>query len=71
MLKCNKCGNIFGATKDRVMKLIEKHGTIEAVQANYECRNCRPKKSNIKAQVDELIKNGVLKTENGKLVANS
>jgi len=59
---------VFGATKDRIMKLVEKHGSAEAVMANYQCRNCRPKKANLKAQVDDLIKQGIIKNVNGKLV---
>jgi hypothetical protein len=47
-IKCVKCENEFGATKDRIAKMIEKGMTIET----YECRECRVKKTVIAQSVE-------------------
>ena len=42
---CVKCGKICAVRKDVLLKRIVKHGSLEKLNAEYECQKCRSKNS--------------------------
>jgi len=51
--KCIKCGELKGFSKDRWDKNIAKYGSLENLNSQYLCRDCRPKK--VKTNTPETI----------------
>jgi len=40
-IKCTKCNEWFGISRDREERLVAKYGSNEALIAGYVCRSCR------------------------------
>lgn len=63
---CVKCGGVFAVRKEVLLKRIIKHGSLEKLNAEYQCQKCRAKNSTVDLEAEAAKLREALAAEKAK-----
>ena len=66
---CVKCGGTFAVRKEVLIKRIVKFGSLEKLNASYECQKCRAKNTTVDLEAEAAKLRDAIAAEKAKQAA--